>query len=130
MTTKTQTPWAATAAAVRKALKAQREALGLPAEMKISVVSSEFAGGAAVDVHLSGADDWAWEIATAHHELVRSGYYREGDRLLTATARPTGRKIAAIIAEHRTAGYIWGGVTYDGASLGTVAREGWTPGQD
>lgn len=130
MTIKTQTPWAATATAVRKALKAQREALGLPAEMKISVVSSEFAGGAAVDVHLSGADAWAWERATADHEMVWKGYQREGDLVLTAAARPTGRKIADIIAAHRAAGYIWGGVTYDGASLGTVAREGWAPGQD
>lgn len=130
MTTKTQTPWAATATAVRKALKAQREALGLPAEMKIQVVSSEFAGGAAVDVHLSGADAWAWEIATADHDLVRDGYYQAGDRVLVDSARRTGRKIADIMAAHRTAGYIWCGVTYDGAHLSTVAREGWTPGQD
>jgi hypothetical protein len=126
--TKTPTPWAAVAAAVRRELKARRGELGIPAQATVRVVSSGFAGGASVDVRLSGIDTFVWTTAE------RDGmYHRAGDKVLTDAARALGDRLAEVIRVCRDAadvGYIWGAVDHDAVLLGTVAQRGWTPGQD
>ncbi len=137
MATRTATPWAATATLVRQAVKAARAdgTLALPPEVTIKVTSSSFAGGASADATLFGPKDWAYEPATP---ADREWAYHQ-DTKLTQAARTAGTFIADLIAKHRQAGYIWGGVYYGGEQvgpgggglvLGTVAREGWQPGQD
>jgi hypothetical protein len=128
VTKREPTPWAATAKATRAALKARRAELGIPATATISVTSDSFAGGASVDVWIGGAHDWAWKTATETD--LGPGVYEVGDRIITRQARTTGDAVAEIIAGVRTAGYIWGSVTYEGTTIGTVARQGWQPGQD
>lgn len=130
MTAKTPTPWAATAAGVRRELKARRAELGIPASASIKVTSESFSGGASVDVEIDGADGWAWRTAT---EADAGGAVDVGDRVLTAQVRTVGERIEEIIRNVRTqvgAGYIWGGVTYRGTTVGSLAREGFVPGQD
>lgn len=124
-TRRTPTPWAATAAAVRAAVKAARAAgtLALPDGVTVKVTSDSFAGGASVDVTLSGADDWAWTAAPADDP-----YHR--DRILTDAVKAAGTALEDVIRRHRTAGYIWGGVTYNGTVIGSLARQGFVPGQD
>jgi hypothetical protein len=122
------TPWAATAKAARTALKARRAELGIPATATIKVTSDSFAGGASVDVRIGDAHDWAWKAATETD--LGPGVYEVGDRIITREARATGDAVAAVILAARTAGYIWGSVTYEGTTIGTVARQGWQPGQD
>jgi hypothetical protein len=61
---------------------------------------------------------------------VRNGHAEVGERVLTDRARTAGDAIAEILREVRTAGYIWGSVTYHGTTVGSLAREGWQGGQD
>jgi hypothetical protein len=123
------TPWAATAKATRTAIKARRDELGIPATATIKVTSDSFAGGASVDVWIGDADSWAWRTAT-DLDRARNTWLTPGERVLTAQAKATGDAIEAVLREVRTAGYIWGSVTYEGTVIGSLARAGWQPGQD
>lgn len=130
---KNTTPWAAIATAVRREVRTRREELGIPDGVTVRVSSDSFAGGASVDVTLSGADTWAFRAATADDDVVRQGYYKAGDTILADDVRPVGEAVAEIIRAARDAadvGYVWGGVTYDGLIIGSVARQGFVPGED
>lgn len=114
--TRTPTPWAALAGAVRREIKARRSELGIPDGATVKVTSEGFSGGASVDVEIGGAHAWAWAGTT-----------------LTEQARSTGEQVAALILAERSKtdhGYIWGGVTYEATTIGSVAQQGWQPGQD
>lgn len=135
MTTRQLTPWAAVATTVRNALrvalKVNPAGYHLPPTVTVKVTSDSFAGGAAVNVELSDADEWAWRTATG---ADASPYVDPGDRMLTAEARAAGDAIAEVIEAardaHGEAGYVWGAVTYFGTTIGSLAREGFVPGQD
>lgn len=117
---RTPTPWAATAATVRREIRARRADLGLPDGVTVKVTSDSFSGGASVDVSLSGdaAQAWAW-----------TG--QPGERVLTDAARAAGDAICEIIGAARgDAGYIWGSADVAGACIGSLARQGFVPGQD
>ena len=129
-TKKAPTPWAALAATARREIKARRDALGIPTAATIKVTSDSFAGGASVDVRISGVDEWAWRDA---NDLDH--YARPGERVLRREVLgPIGDAIAEMIRAAREAqgdaDYCWIGVTYHGASIGGAARKGWTGGLD
>jgi len=107
-------PQATIAADVRRKIKLNRDALGIPATAKIRVTSQDHAS---VLVEISGADDWAWTA----------------DKTLSAEVQRVGKALAALIVISRCtvdATYVWGTIRYDTASVGSAPREGWEAGQD
>lgn len=119
---KEQSPWAKRAAAVRGDIAAavKAGAVKLPEGARVSVRADSFSMGSSIDVVLRGAaQSWLW--ATTGD--------RPGDWSLSADARALGADLAEILSRHNDTS--WGSVTTeDGTTLGSVAKAGWTPGQD
>ncbi len=103
------------ATAVRARIKTGRQdgTLAIPGPLKVSVTSRD-----GIDVTLIGAVPDGWT---------------DNDRW-TPEAREVGERIADIIRAERdkvSNGWQWCSVRFvSGRTLATVARSGWTPGQD
>ena len=118
-----------TAAEIAKTFRATLKAgiaagaVTLPEGAKVSVKSRNFAGGCAVDVALTAADEWAL--------TERPDVFGYPEKTSSSAARALGGELAAIL-KRAADGRCWGEIRINGYAVdgGIIHPATWRPGQD
>jgi hypothetical protein len=101
---------------LRTALKNNRfEQFNLPEGLRIGVRTDRFSQGTSITVAVTASDEWAFE-------------HGADGKQLTAAARKFGELMTSWLRQYN--GRSWGDVHINGYGAGSVAREGFQPGDD